>query len=180
VIVLKSELAGRLAATSPQRAVEEVRDVERVAREALREVREAVAGYRQPSLRQELESAVATLRAAGVTACVQSLPSPLSTRVDGTLAWAVREGVTNVVRHSRARRATIRIARTGDGIELELVDDGVGCDGCTSGNGLRGLRERVTAQAGTVEHGSLPVGGFRLAVRLPLAETPRPPAPAPA
>src|SRR5262245_8779403 len=180
VIVLKSELAGRLAGPSPERAAEEIRDVERVAREALREVREAVAGYRQPSLGQELESAVATLQAAGVAARVEASAGALPTPVDGTLAWALREGVTNVVRHSRARRATIRVGRAGDRAELELVDDGVGCDGCPTGNGLRGLGERVAARAGTVEHGAGPGGGYRLAVRLPLTEVPGSPVPAPA
>jgi two-component system sensor histidine kinase DesK len=180
VIVLKSELAGRLAPGAPERAAEEIRDVERVAREALREVREAVAGYRQPSLGQELESAVATLHAAGVAARVEASAGALPTPVDGTLAWAVREGVTNVVRHSRAGRATIRVARADDRVELELVDDGVGCDGCPTGNGLRGLGERVAARAGTVEHGGGPDGGYRLAVRLPLTEAPRSPVPAPA
>lgn len=173
VIVLKSELAGRLAPSTPERAAQEVRDVERVAREALREVREAVAGYRQPSLGQELESAAVTLAAAGVAAHVEPLAGPLPTPVDATLAWAVREGVTNVIRHSRARTATIRLARQEYRVELELVDDGVGCDGCSAGNGLRGVRERVAARDGTVSFGPGADGGFRLRIDLPLNEVPR-------
>jgi len=162
VIVLKSELAGRLGEADPARAAHEIRDVERVAREALREVREAVAGYRQLGLSQELESARVTLDAAGI-----------ETPVDSTLAWALREGVTNVIRHSRAAHAEIRVVRADGQVELELLDDGVGCQDRGDGNGLRGLRERVAAREGTVAVGDRPGGGFRLAVTLPLRETPQ-------
>ena len=174
VIVLKSELAGRLGDADPERAANEIRDVERVAREALREVREAVAGYRQLGLSQELESARATLGAAGIETRLQALAGGLPTPVDSTLAWALREGVTNVIRHSRAAHAEIRVVRGDDHVDLELLDDGVGCEGCDQGNGLRGLRERVSARDGTLIAGPRPEGGFRLAVSLPLRETPMP------
>jgi two-component system sensor histidine kinase DesK len=173
VIVLKAELAGRVGGSDPDRAAGEIRDVERVAREALREVREAVAGYRQLALSHELESARATLAAAGIEARVQSLAGGLPTPVDSALAWALREGVTNVIRHSRAAHADVSVLRSNDHVELELLDDGVGCDGCDHGNGLRGLRERVTARDGTLAAGPRPEGGFRLAVSLPLQEAPR-------
>jgi two-component system sensor histidine kinase DesK len=173
VIVLKSELAGRLSDADPARAAHEIRDVERVAREALREVRDAVAGYRQLGLGQELESARATLGAAGIEARLQLLPGGLPTLVDSTLAWALREGITNVIRHSGARHAEVRVERMDDHVGLELLDDGVGCDGCDDGNGLRGLRERVAARGGTLVAGPRPEGGFRLAVRLPLQDAPR-------
>jgi two-component system sensor histidine kinase DesK len=173
VIVLKSELAGRLRDSAPERAAQEIADVERVAREALREVREAVAGYRTPSLSQELESAEATLRAAGVAIQVTPLAGSLPTPVDGTLAWALREGVTNVLRHSRARRVEVTLERSDDRVGFQLLDDGVGCDDCPAGNGLSGLRERVAARNGTLEAGQRPQGGFRLAVSVPLQETPR-------
>jgi two-component system sensor histidine kinase DesK len=180
VIVLKSELAGRLGATDPERATAEIRDVERVAREALREVRDAVAGYRQLGLSQEMESAQATLSAAGIEARVHAVAGALPTPVDSTLAWALREGVTNVLRHSRARRAEVRIVRSDDRAELELLDDGVGCHDCGDGNGLRGLRERVAAHDGRLEAGPRAGGGFRLAVSLPLHGTPQRIAVAPA
>jgi two-component system sensor histidine kinase DesK len=173
VIVLKSELAGRLSAASPDRAAQEIGDVERVAREALREVREAVAGYRQPGLGQELESAGITLRAAGIDARLQPLAVALSTPLDSTLAWALREGVTNVLRHSRAHEVDLRVERTDDHVSLELLDDGVGCAGGGQGNGLRGLRERVAAREGTLVAGPRPEGGFRLAVTLPLRDLPQ-------
>jgi two-component system sensor histidine kinase DesK len=173
VIVLKAELAGRLGATEPERAAQEVRDVERVARGALREVREAVAGYRQLGLSQELESARATLGAVGIDTRLEALAGALPTPVDSILAWALREGITNVLRHSRAQRVEVRVVRSDDRVELELLDDGVGCADCGDGNGLRGLRERVGARDGTVAAGPRPEGGFRLAVGLPLREAPR-------
>jgi len=173
VIVLKSELAGRLGEADPARAAHEIRDVERVAREALREVREAVAGYRQRGLSQELESARVTLDAAGIEARLDNVAGGLPTPVDSTLAWALREGVTNVIRHSRAAHAEVHVVRADGQVELELLDDGVGCQDCGDGNGLRGLRERVAAREGTVAAGDRPGGGFRLAVRLPLRETPQ-------
>jgi two-component system sensor histidine kinase DesK len=173
VVVLKAELAGRLAATAPDRAAEEMGDVERVAREALREVRDAVSGYRQPSLDQELDSARGTLRAAGVLCRFEPLAGPLPLVLDATLAWALREGVTNVVRHSGARQAEVLLSRDDGQVCLELLDDGRGCDGCEPGSGLKGLRERVEARGGRLESGPRPEGGFRLAVSLPLKEAPR-------
>jgi two-component system, NarL family, sensor histidine kinase DesK len=172
LIVLKSELAGRLGDADPARAAHEIRDVERVAREALREVREAVAGYRQLGLSQELESAHATLGAAGIEARLQALAGGLPAPVDSTLAWALREGITNVIRHSGARHTDVRVERSDDHVDLELLDDGVGCDGRDDGNGLRGLRERVAARGGTLVAGSRAEGGFRLAVSLPLQDAP--------
>jgi two-component system, NarL family, sensor histidine kinase DesK len=173
VVVLKAELAGRLATTAPERAADEMADVERVAREALREVRDAVAGYRQPSLDQELEGARQTLQSAGVLARFEPVAGPLPATLDATLAWALREGVTNIVRHSRATHAQVLLTREDGQVHLELLDDGAGCDGFEPGNGLRGLRERVQAREGSLESGPRAEGGFRLAVTLPLREAPR-------
>jgi two-component system sensor histidine kinase DesK len=172
VVVLKAELAGRLATTAPDRAAEEMADVERVAREALREVRDAVVGYRQPSLDQELEGARQILQSAGVLARFEPVTGPLPASLDATLAWALREGVTNIVRHSRAHHAEVLLSRHDGHVNLELLDDGGGCDGCEPGNGLRGLRERVEARDGSLESGSRTEGGFRLAVTLPLKQAP--------
>lgn len=178
MITLKSELASRLVASEPGRAAEEMREVERVARQSLREVREAVAGYRQPSLKSELDGAQELLEAAGIASTVEGGAGTLPPATDAALGWAVREGVTNVVRHSRARRCCIRIWRTGGFVHAEVVDDGE--QGTPSdraeelrqvGSGLRGLAERVRAQGGALEAGPLPTDGstgFRLHVALPL------------
>lgn len=172
MIVLKSELAGRLLPTAPARAAAEIVDVERAAREALRQVRAAVAGYRQPALRGELAVARELLAAAGVAATVDDSAGPLPTALDGLLAWAVREGVTNVIRHSRARHCAIRISRQGDTVRAEVVDDGRGPAGRTpiSGNGLAGLAERAAAHGGRLEVGRRPEGGFRLLLEAPASD----------
>lgn len=181
LIVLKSELAGRLAERSP-RVLQEIGDIESVARKALVEVREAVTGYRQRSLAEELDNARTVLAAAGVRAEVRTtgrLPGT-ETRdtslgvgtpaepLDGLLGWIVREGTTNVVRHARATRCEIRLTYGGTHAMLEIVDDGKdGTGPYTPGSGLSGLSERVTSAGGTVMAGPEPAGGHALRVRIP-------------
>jgi two-component system, NarL family, sensor histidine kinase DesK len=168
-IALKSELAGRLAPCAPARAAAEIADVERTARDALLQVRAAVAGYRRPSLVSELVAARELLAAAGIDARIDSLPTTLPPIVDGLLGWAVREGVTNVVRHSRARSCTIRLATHAGRATAEIVDDGGGSGaGNAGGCGLAGLIERATAAGGHADAGPMAGGGFRLAVDVPL------------
>jgi two-component system sensor histidine kinase DesK len=170
LITLKSELAGRLLPAEPEKAATEVRDIESVARRALREVREAVAGYRRPTLDDELEGAREMLEAAGITCRIENRLGVSSNGTDAVMAWAVREGVTNVIRHSRARHCEIRLTRDGEEVRAEISDDGLGStsehDG-TFASGLSGLAERVAASGGSFEAGSLPEGGFRLRVSLP-------------
>ncbi|WP_344475571.1 sensor histidine kinase [Nonomuraea monospora] len=167
LIVLKSELAGRLAEQSPE-IRGEIGDIEAVARKALVEVREAVTGYRRRNLEEELDSARAVLRAAGVHAEVRLSGTPLPEPLDGLFGWGVREGTTNVVRHARATRCEIRMTYEKDAAILEIMDDGNG-DGrpYEQGSGLRGLTERVTGAGGTVMAGPAPGGGHRLSVRVP-------------
>ncbi len=96
--------------------------------------------------------------------------TPLPVDVDALLGWAVREGVTNVLRHSRARRCEIAVRRGAETAELEMTDDGVAFTGPVgegAGSGLRGLAERMASSGGRLEAGPRPGGGFRLAVRLP-------------
>ncbi len=172
-IVLKSELAGRLAPHAPERAAAEIADVERTARDALQQVRAAVAGYRRPSLISELAAARELLAAAGIDASIESSPAALPSVADGLLGWAVREGVTNVVRHSRARSCTIRLARRAGRATAEIVDDGSGSGaGGAGGCGLAGLLERTTAVGGQLDAGPMAGGGFRLLVDVPLSAGP--------
>src|SRR5579883_2054045 len=161
LIALKSELARRLIAVSPERAATEIGDIETVARTTLQEVREAVASYRQPTLASELQGAQEILAAAGI---------------------AYRyEGVAKVIRHSRAHHCTIRLNRSSNTVRVEVIDDGSGVPLTVtstgsltgSGNGLRGLSERVSALGGSCEVGPRKEGGFRLAVALPLARDER-------
>ncbi|WIG59143.1 MAG: Two-component system sensor histidine kinase [Ktedonobacterales bacterium] len=171
LIALKSELAGRLALTAPERAVSEIGDVEDAARQALAEVREAVAGYRQPSLTNELHAAQQILDAAGIVFTQVGDVPDVPTNIEAVLAWAVREGVTNVIRHSRARRCTISIACHAHRITLEVSDNGrAGAPAPKkAGNGLDGLAERAAVLGGQIETGPRAGGGFRLAVSLPVA-----------
>ena len=174
LITLKSELAGRLLPTAPEKAAAEVRDIESVARRALHEVREAVAGYRQPTLDSELAGAHEMLEAAGIDCRIENKAGVLPNTTDDALAWAVREGVTNVIRHSHAQHCEIRVTQDGEEIRAEIRDDGrgfaSGYDDAVSGSGLSGLAERIAASGGDLEAGSLPEGGFRLRVSLPLRD----------
>ena len=178
LIALKSELADRLLPAAPERAAKEVREAHEVARRALREVREAVAGYRQPTLVEELHGAEELLAAAGIACRIENGVNLLPKSVEALLAWAVREGTTNVIRHSRARHCAIRLVREDGAVRAEVSDDGrgpsparAGTVGSSGGSGLAGLAERVADIGGAdFAAGPLPEGGFRLRVRLPLRE----------
>jgi len=180
LIALKSELAGRLVRTAPERAEAEVGDVEAAARTALHEVREAVAGYRQSTLERELHAAAEILTAAGIVCAATGELPALPADVEAALSWTVREGVTNVIRHSWARHCAITMRRDVGSVAVQISDDGrasplarasysahSGVDSAV-GSGLRGLAERMRALGDTLEAGPGPSGGFRLAVSLPV------------
>ena len=132
-------------------------------------MRDAVAGYRQPSLRAELAAAREVLSAAGMSVQVEDTAGVLPVTVDALLAWAVREGATNVVRHSRARMCTVRASADDATARVEIIDDGRGVDGgVASGSGLTGLAERASAHGGWMCAAPLPVGGYSLVVMAPL------------
>lgn len=190
LIVLKSELASKLATRDPERAAREIRDVEAVARKALREVRETIRGYRA-SLVEEVEQSRALLGAAGIRAVIAVEATSLGRSVEETLALALREAVTNVVRHSGAGVCRIRLHIDHGHAILEIEDDGrgtgegdvaAGGDARTrEGHGLRGMRERVEAIGGTIRRGVGREGhGLRLEVRIPIAAQTHVPAPVPA
>jgi len=171
VIVLKAELAGRLVRTDPDRAAAEVNDIEQIGREALAEVRTAVAGYRARGLGAELDGARVALEAAGVEVEVHADPVDLRPEQESALAMALREAVTNVVRHAEAKRATITITTAGSEARLEVSDDGRGWVG-PAGSGITGMRERIATVGGVVEVGD-PNGrndrrGTVVEVRVPL------------
>ncbi|MGV9605305.1 sensor histidine kinase [Streptomyces sp. NPDC003631] len=172
LITLKSELAGRMLPGHPDKAAQQVADIEQVSRQALVDVREAVTGYRRPRLAAELAGAQVALTAAGVTAQVPAEPDLAGVPEDNgsALAWALREAVTNVVRHSGAERCTVEVLRrqTLDGPVLELCveDNGSGGSGKAPGNGLTGLTERLEKVGGTLEAGRVK-HGFRLVARVP-------------
>ena len=126
VIVVKSEAARRLAPRDLDAALAQVADIEAVGRQALTEIREAVTGYREGCLSAELDRARSALTASDIELLVQESGPPLPPQTEALLGWVVREGVTNVVRHSGASRATIEL-RTADGrARLTITDDGAG------------------------------------------------------
>jgi two-component system, NarL family, sensor histidine kinase DesK len=169
VVALKAELAGRLLPDQPEQAAVEMGEVETVARQALREVRQAVSGYHQPTLDGELAGARMALSTAGIEADVERAAVTFAPEVEAVLAWAVREGATNVIRHSHARRCTLRISAHLGSAAVEVVDDGPGgLAGGGGGHGLAGLAERAQALRGDVEAGPAAAGGFRLAVSVPV------------
>ncbi|GHB19770.1 two-component system sensor histidine kinase DesK [Streptomyces umbrinus] len=172
LITLKSELAGRMLPEHPDKAAQQVADIENVSRQAMVDVREAVTGYRRPRLTGELAGVRVALTAAGITAELPAEPdlTGVASETESALAWALREAVTNVVRHSGARRCTVELVRRqtleGPVLELTVEDDGGGAAG-GPGNGLTGLRERLEKVGGELEAGSAR-HGFRLLARVPV------------
>jgi two-component system sensor histidine kinase DesK len=165
-----SELAARLVERDPARAASELEEIQGVSREALAEVREAVKGYRGLALADSLARARTALAAAGINCELADAPA-LPADVDSVLAWTVREGTTNVIRHSRARHCEIRIHADHASAALEIDDDGRANGAINQGgSGLEGLRERAQRVHGTLEAGTRPEGGFRLRVSVPLPE----------
>jgi two-component system sensor histidine kinase DesK len=170
LIVVKSEVVRRLAHSDPDAAAQEAADIETVGRTALTEIRQAVSGYREQGLAAELEQAQRALSAAGVVATVRTSGAPYPQAVDVVAGWLVREGVTNVIRHSRARRCDIEVRRVGEEIVATVQDDGIGArTGFSAGNGLTGLTERAESVGGRVTSRSGRLG-FRLEAVMPAGD----------
>jgi two-component system sensor histidine kinase DesK len=162
VITVKAQLASRLVGHDEARATAEIADIERLAREALTDVRATIAGRREVSLAPELVNARGALASANIEAEVPGALDDVPADNRELFGWTVREGVTNVLRHSKATRCEIRLSAT----SVEIHDDGVGANPVDSdGNGLRGLRDRVRAAGASIQTGVSPhLGGFLLHV----------------
>ena len=172
LIALKTELASRFVRNDTERAAAELADIETVTRRALAEVRGAVRGYRTLALDEALDGARIALAAAGIDYHLEEARLTVSPEVEAVLAWAVREGTTNVVRHSHADHCDIRVQTDGDKAAVEVEDDGdIGSATTRAGSGLTGLAERARAVRGTLEAGPRREGGFRLRLTIPLTET---------
>lgn len=153
-VVLKAELAARMVEVEPSGAADEMRAVGRIAREVLGEVRTTVSGYRDVTLDSEVATAREVARAGGVDLDVELPAPPPNGATATTLAWVVREGVTNVMRHARAHRCVVTVT-AGDPVVVTVVDDGPAAAGgrrreIRFGTGLTGLAERVSAAGGTL------------------------------
>ncbi|GAA2604261.1 sensor histidine kinase [Streptomyces axinellae] len=187
VIALKSELAVQLARRDTETAVEQMEEVQRLARESQTEVRAVVRGYREAGLHTELAGARGVLRAAGVDCRIEDGAPELPAEAQSVLGWVVREGATNILRHAEATRCTVRVSSTGLGREgasavLVMENDGV-CDSparpTKGGSGLAGLRERLAALGGTLTaepaaDSDGAVSLFRLHAEVPLRAGPGP------
>ena len=149
LVILKSELASKLAEREPERARDEIRDVERIAREALTEVRAAVRGYRSGGLEAEVERARKALATAGVALEAEVSKEHLPPAHEAVLALALREAVTNIVRHANARQCRLAVNVNSERCTMRIADDGRGGN-APFGSGLTGMRERVEALGGTL------------------------------
>ncbi|CCB76683.1 MULTISPECIES: sensor histidine kinase [Streptomycetaceae] len=186
LITLKSELAGRMLPDRPDDAAKQVADIEQVSRQALVDVREAVSGFRRPTLGVELAGARTALRTAGVEASIapsldrsaHQRPPGLGPEEEGALAWALREAVTNIVRHSGAGHCELLLDEVWEADEtrylrLEISDDGRGPGRAHhAGNGLGGLEERLALSGGRLRTGPSRTAGFCLQAYVPLRPAP--------
>lgn len=170
VIALKSELAVQLARRERPEAVDQMIEVQRIARESQKEVRDVVRGYREANLTVELEGARGVLHAAGMDCLVEyQARRDLPAEAQSALGWVVREATTNVLRHGDARSCVIRLTAEPSGA-LTLVVENDGAPKVPAGppgSGLAGLRERLAVLDGTLEAGPVDGGRFRLSARIP-------------
>jgi two-component system, NarL family, sensor histidine kinase DesK len=161
VITVKAELANRLLDVDRERARSELEDLERLSRDALADVRRAVDGYRDLTLPGELARAGVALRAADIDAHLPNSTDDVPTDLRELFAWTVREGVTNVIRHSRASTCTVRLGPK----SVVITDDGSGSSGDqAAGHGLEGLRERAASAGAVLVTRTLEPSGFVLQV----------------
>ncbi len=163
VITVKAELAARLYDADPDRARTELADLERLSRDALADVRRAVEGYRELTLPGELARARVALQAADIVADLPNSTDDVPSELRELFAWTVREGVTNVIRHSGATTCSVRLAAD----HVEVRDDGTGpAEQWPPGHGLAGLRERAAAAGAVLLARRLQPSGFLLQVSI--------------
>ncbi|MCX5333029.1 MULTISPECIES: sensor histidine kinase [unclassified Streptomyces] len=168
VIALKSELAVQLARRGRPEAEEQMVEVQRIAQESQREVRDVVRGYREADLGVELTGAQGVLEAAGIRCEVSGEAAGLPVDVQSALGWVVREATTNVLRHGDAGRCAVDVRVTRECVVLKVENDGVAAPSGPGGSGLAGLRERLAAVDGTLEAGPVGDGVFRVVASVPL------------
>lgn len=175
LITLKSELAEKLIVKNPDRAIQEVKDIQATSRAALKQVRELVSGMNRVTIRDELANAKQILAAAGMVLEVKgdmdkAISAPL---VDNIMGMCLREAVTNVVKHSKAKRCTVawgeeagsyilKVMDKGDGVNIENGNDDL------SKSGLNGMRERLKLVDGELQFESVNGQGTSVTFKVPL------------
>jgi two-component system, NarL family, sensor histidine kinase DesK len=167
VITVKLDLARRLLSHDSDRARNEIVEAEQTARNALAEVREAVSGYRAEGLDAEISLARRSLLSADVKLTKTLAPVNLSSSQVNVLCLALREALTNVVRHAHATVCRVTLLEKDRTIHFTIEDNGLGGQ-IREGNGLRGMRERVQSMAGSVKLKGLANGGTSLELTLPM------------
>jgi two-component system, NarL family, sensor histidine kinase DesK len=168
VVALKSELARKLIDRDIDAARLEISEVERVARDSLAQVRNAVSGIRSTALSSELLAATALLEAQGLKVKCETENVKLPHDRETVLALSLREAATNVRRHSNAKVVTIRLRKEAAAVVMEVVDDGRG-GRIIPGNGLNGMRERLDTVGGSLSLWPNPAGGTLLRASIPMA-----------
>lgn len=166
LIAVKADLAERLATRDPDAAIREVRELGDAAREALRDVRDALSGAREAGLAHELGAARAMLESADIAIRIEGDPALVPSGPGGVLGMALREAVTNVVRHAEATECTVAIRVVTQGASVAIMDNGCG-GSFVEGGGLKGMRGRLSAAGGTLEIVPQP-RGTRLVARVPV------------
>ncbi|HEX4722397.1 MAG TPA: sensor histidine kinase [Pseudonocardiaceae bacterium] len=175
VVVLKLELVERLSVKNPERAIGELRDARELLRESIGEMQTVVAGMRDVSLRGEIANACTILNSAGVSTTVDITPVVLDNAVAEALAWIVREGSTNVLRHSDSTQCSITLRVDRGRAVLTLTNDGPAIQvtrAPSGGHGIRGMRERLNTLGGRLTAKSERDGGFVLEASVPLPADP--------
>ena len=162
--VLKARLANKLINKDVDKASQEISDIEQISRDALQEVRDAVQGYRSAGFSGELENALLALEAADITGEFSTADITLEPTQDCVLAMTLREAITNVIRHSDAKRCHVSLSTSDAAIELEIVDDGRG-GRFVEGSGLSGMRERLISNGGALNIDSS--DGMKVTASLP-------------
>ncbi|MDP9845334.1 sensor histidine kinase [Streptosporangium lutulentum] len=165
-IALKGDLARKLVGHDPTAAAGELAELIHVARDAAQDVRQVARGYREMSLADEVHRATALLEASGVSCRTDLARLEVPRHIDEALAWAVREGTTNVVRHSRATSCSISTSTQAGSVRLELVNDGAQ-ERSADGGGLTGLKERAAGLGGSVSAERTGDDGFRFTMEVP-------------
>lgn len=153
LITLKAELAGKLHGRDPAAALKEIQDIEQSARHALSEVRSAVTGYRQTGFAHELASARASLAAAQVELATDIQNFILPAAAENVMSLALREAVTNIVRHAGATRCDVSLSLKDNMVVFRVADNGNAAKAAPlrEGNGLAGMRERISALGGRMQ-----------------------------
>ncbi|WP_442600010.1 sensor histidine kinase [Neobacillus sp. D3-1R] len=172
LIGLKSDLASRLIAKDPSRAKEEIQDVQKTARIALKEVREMVTKMRGTKLEDEIFRVKQILKAADIEFITNyvSKPANLTLMVENVISMCVKEAVTNVVKHSSATTCSLNIHPTETEVVVEIEDNGVGIQNLNhmfNGNGLKGMQERLEFVNGSLDTQSNQ--GTKLVIKVPIS-----------